>query len=182
MSEKFTVEIISPDKSIIKSDTTEVTIPSFEGEMGILKDHIPLITFLFDPAKFVFGGSIFIIFEIEAFGKFNFFSTSLKYIGLSNNSINVSASKLDLLKAIFSYWVYWREGWLASDLLEVLPEILSNIGSLVSIEKLPLYTGKNNLSKVVKNKLSMKTNIVVENTNFFLRRIPWNKSLKLNSS
>ena len=45
MSEKFTVEIISPDKSIIKSDTTEVTIPSFEGEMGILKDHIPL-TFL----------------------------------------------------------------------------------------------------------------------------------------
>ena len=46
MSEKFTVEIISLDKSIIKSDTTEVTIPSFEGEMGILKDHIPLITFL----------------------------------------------------------------------------------------------------------------------------------------
>ena len=46
MSEKFTVEIISPDKSIIKSDTTEVTIPSFEGEMGILKDHVPLITFL----------------------------------------------------------------------------------------------------------------------------------------
>ena len=46
MSEKFIVEIISPDKSIIKSDTTEVTIPSFEGEMGILKDHIPLITFL----------------------------------------------------------------------------------------------------------------------------------------
>tara|TARA_B100001248_G_C27199469_1_gene370568 strand:- start:123 stop:512 length:390 start_codon:yes stop_codon:yes gene_type:complete len=46
MSEKFTVEIISPDKSIVKSDTTEVTIPSFEGEMGILKDHIPLITFL----------------------------------------------------------------------------------------------------------------------------------------
>ena len=30
----------------MKSDTTEVTIPSFEGEMGILKDHIPLITFL----------------------------------------------------------------------------------------------------------------------------------------
>ena len=46
MSEKFTVEIISPDKSIVKSDTTEVTIPSYEGEMGILKDHIPLITFL----------------------------------------------------------------------------------------------------------------------------------------
>ena len=46
MSDKFTVEIISPDKSIVKSDTIEVTIPSYEGEMGILKDHIPLITFL----------------------------------------------------------------------------------------------------------------------------------------
>ena len=46
MSEKFTIEIISPDSSIIKTETSEVVIPSFEGEMGILKDHIPLITFL----------------------------------------------------------------------------------------------------------------------------------------
>ena len=46
MSENFLVEIISPDKSILKSETTEVTIPSYEGQMGILKDHIPLITFL----------------------------------------------------------------------------------------------------------------------------------------
>ena len=46
MSEKFTVEIISPDRSIVKTETSEVVIPSFEGEMGILKDHIPLITFL----------------------------------------------------------------------------------------------------------------------------------------
>ena len=46
MSEKFIIEIISPDKSILKMETSEVVIPSFEGEMGILKDHIPLITFL----------------------------------------------------------------------------------------------------------------------------------------
>ena len=46
MSESFSVEIISPDKLILKSDTTEVTIPSYEGQMGILKDHVPLITFL----------------------------------------------------------------------------------------------------------------------------------------
>ena len=46
MSEKFNIEIISPDKSILKSETSEVIIPSYEGEMGILKDHIPLITFL----------------------------------------------------------------------------------------------------------------------------------------
>ena len=46
MSEKFTVEIITPDKSFLKSEAEEVTIPSYEGQMGILKDHISLITFL----------------------------------------------------------------------------------------------------------------------------------------
>ena len=46
MSENFTVEIISPDQSILKSEATEVTIPSYEGQMGILRDHIPIITFL----------------------------------------------------------------------------------------------------------------------------------------
>ena len=46
MSEKFSIEIISPDRSILKMETSEVVIPSFEGEMGILKDHISLITFL----------------------------------------------------------------------------------------------------------------------------------------
>ena len=46
MSEKFTVEIISPAGSIIRSETTQVVLPSYEGEIGILKDHIPLITFL----------------------------------------------------------------------------------------------------------------------------------------
>ena len=46
MSDKFVVEIITPDQSILKTETNEVTLPSFEGQMGILKDHIPLITFL----------------------------------------------------------------------------------------------------------------------------------------
>ena len=46
MSDKFIVEIISPDKLILRSETSQVTIPSYEGQMGILKDHIPLITFL----------------------------------------------------------------------------------------------------------------------------------------
>ena len=46
MSEKLLVEIITPDKSLVKTEAIEVIIPSYEGEMGILKDHIPLITFL----------------------------------------------------------------------------------------------------------------------------------------
>ena len=46
MSENFKVEIITPDQLILRTETSEVTIPSYEGQMGILKDHIPLITFL----------------------------------------------------------------------------------------------------------------------------------------
>ena len=46
MSDKFTVEIISPGQTILKQETSEVIIPSFEGQMGILNNHIPLITFL----------------------------------------------------------------------------------------------------------------------------------------
>ncbi|MEC7150475.1 MAG: ATP synthase F1 subunit epsilon [Pseudomonadota bacterium] len=46
MSEKFTIEIISPESTILKNEANEVIIPSYEGEMGILKDHISLITFL----------------------------------------------------------------------------------------------------------------------------------------
>ena len=46
MTDNITVEIITPEKSFLKSEAIEVTIPSYEGQMGILKDHIPLITFL----------------------------------------------------------------------------------------------------------------------------------------
>ncbi len=46
MSENFNLEIISPEQTIIKTEARQVTIPSFEGLMGILKDHISLVTFL----------------------------------------------------------------------------------------------------------------------------------------
>jgi len=47
MSEEFKVEIVNPEKSfLIKEDVTEVVVPAFEGEMGILKDHISIISFL----------------------------------------------------------------------------------------------------------------------------------------
>jgi len=46
MSENFNLEIISPDQTVIKTETKQVTIPSFEGLIGILKDHISLVTFL----------------------------------------------------------------------------------------------------------------------------------------
>ena len=47
MSEEFKVEIVNPEKSFFsKEDVTEVVVPAFEGEMGILKDHISIISFL----------------------------------------------------------------------------------------------------------------------------------------
>ena len=47
MSEEFKVEIVNPEKSFFsKEDVTEVIVPAFEGEMGILKDHISIISFL----------------------------------------------------------------------------------------------------------------------------------------
>ena len=47
MSEQFNLEIVSPEKSFLKKDNiTEAVVPAFEGEMGILKDHISIISFL----------------------------------------------------------------------------------------------------------------------------------------
>ena len=46
MSEEFKIEIISPDKSIYSGDTDQVVLPCFEGQVTVLKNHIPLITFL----------------------------------------------------------------------------------------------------------------------------------------
>ena len=47
MSEQFNLEIVSPERSFLKKDdVTEVVVPAFEGEMGILKNHISIISFL----------------------------------------------------------------------------------------------------------------------------------------
>jgi len=47
MSEEFKVEIVNPEKSFFsKDDVIESILPAFEGEMGILKDHISIISFL----------------------------------------------------------------------------------------------------------------------------------------
>ena len=47
MSEEFKVEIINPERSFISKDkVTEVVVPAYEGDIGILKDHISIISFL----------------------------------------------------------------------------------------------------------------------------------------
>ena len=46
MSDLFKFEIITPDQTILNSETSQVTIPAYEGLLTILKDHISLVTFL----------------------------------------------------------------------------------------------------------------------------------------
>ena len=46
MDENFNIEIVSPEKKLFAEKGKSITIPSFEGEMTILYDHISIITFL----------------------------------------------------------------------------------------------------------------------------------------
>ena len=47
MSDEFKVEIVNPDKSFYSNESVrEAVVPAFEGEIGILKDHISIISFL----------------------------------------------------------------------------------------------------------------------------------------
>ena len=46
MEDNFKLEIISPEKIIFSDNTTMVKLPSYEGDMSILKNHISIITFL----------------------------------------------------------------------------------------------------------------------------------------
>ena len=46
MEEKFKIEIIVPENIVFSDETEVVILPSYEGDMGILKNHIPIITFL----------------------------------------------------------------------------------------------------------------------------------------
>ena len=58
MSEHFNIEIVNPEKSFLsKENVSEVVIPAFEGEIGILKDHIPIISFLKPGIIKVFTGT-----------------------------------------------------------------------------------------------------------------------------
>ena len=58
MRENFSIEIVNPEKSFFSKDNvSEVVVPAFEGEIGILKDHISIISFLKPGIIKVFAGS-----------------------------------------------------------------------------------------------------------------------------
>ena len=90
MSEEFKIEIVNPEKSFFsKEDVTEVIVPAFEGEMGILKDHISIISFL-KPG---------IITIQSKSGKENFFVED-GIIEFKNNNLSVLTSSIFNLKDI----------------------------------------------------------------------------------
>lgn len=96
MSENFTVELISPDRSVIKTESSEVVIPSYEGEMGILKDHIPLITFL-RPGLIKIKSQIEYKFFVEE-GTVEFVNNNL--LILTSTAINIMEIKKEYLNKL----------------------------------------------------------------------------------
>ena len=58
MSETFNIEIVNPEKSFLKKENvSEVVVPAFEGELGILKDHISIFSFLKPGIIKIFSGA-----------------------------------------------------------------------------------------------------------------------------
>ena len=66
MSQSFKLEIVNPESSFLtKEEVTEVVVPAFEGDMGILKDHISIISFLKPGLVKVFEGTNEEIFYVD---------------------------------------------------------------------------------------------------------------------
>ena len=90
MSEEFKVEIVNPEQSfLIQEDVTEVVIPAFEGEMGILKDHISIISFLKPGLIKIFSKS----------GEENYYIED-GIVEFKNNSLSVLTSSIFNIKDI----------------------------------------------------------------------------------
>ena len=128
MSENFIVEIISPDKSILKSEASEVTIPSYEGQMGILKDHIPLITFLRPGLIIIKQDSGEKIFFVED-GTVEFANNNLLILTSTAKSLNsleknsIDAAIKDSQEKIDKGEISDKEKYLLSHKIDTLREI-----------------------------------------------------------
>tara|TARA_B100001029_G_C15043773_1_gene445583 strand:+ start:714 stop:1103 length:390 start_codon:yes stop_codon:yes gene_type:complete len=98
MSEKFNLEIISPEKILIKDQVESVTIPSFEGEMTLLSNHVSLITFLRPGITTVLAGQKSEYFVEE--GTVEFSKNSL--IILSSSIINLKELSKEKINQMIS--------------------------------------------------------------------------------
>ena len=90
MSDSFNLEIVNPEKLFLSLDNvSEVVVPAFEGDMGILKDHISIISFLKPGIVKVFTGN-----EVkELYGEDGI-------IEFSENSLSILTSRIIDIKEI----------------------------------------------------------------------------------
>ena len=90
MSEEFKIEIVNPEQSFLsKDDVTEVVVPAFEGEMGILKDHISIISFLKPGLIKIFSKS----------GEENYYVED-GIVEFKNNNLSVLTSSIFNIKSV----------------------------------------------------------------------------------
>ena len=132
MSEEFKVEIVNPEKSFLsKEDVIEVVVPAFEGEMGILKDHISIISFLKPGIIKIFSKNKEEKFYVED-GIVEFKDNSLSILtssifGLDNIDKNyVNESIKDAEKELSNENIEDRKKFLISQKIDVLKSINFN--------------------------------------------------------
>ncbi len=132
MSEGFKIEIVNPEKSfLLKENVLEVVVPAYEGEIGILKDHIPIISFLKPGIIKVFTGT-----ETESFYvddgivEFNDNSLSIltsRILNIKNvNKDEIKNSISDTEKELSKEDINDQKKFLLNHKLEVLKSITIN--------------------------------------------------------
>ena len=100
MSEGFNIDIVNPEKSFLsKNDVLEVIVPAFEGEIGILKDHIPIISFLKPGIIKVISGSVEQKFYVED-GIIEFKENSLSI--LTSSIFNIKDADTNFISKILA--------------------------------------------------------------------------------
>ena len=132
MSETFNIEIVNPEKSFLKKENvSEVVVPAFEGELGILKDHISIISFLKPGIIKIFSGAEEERFYIDD-GIVEFKDNSLSILtssifdikNLDKNHINNSISEAE--KELSSNEIDDQKRFLLNHKVEVLKSLSLN--------------------------------------------------------
>ena len=100
MSDSFNLEIVNPEKLFLSLDNvSEVVVPAFEGDMGILKDHISIISFLKPGIVKVFTGNEVKELYVED-GIIEFSENSLSI--LTSRIIDIKEIKKDALHSMIN--------------------------------------------------------------------------------
>ena len=125
MSEEFKIEIISPDKSIYSGETKEAILPCFEGQVTILKDHIPLITFLRPGLIEIDKNEKFYVEDgTVEFSENNLLILSATALSLKNiNSDLVESMRRDAEKKLSANQISDKQKYILNHKVEILKQI-----------------------------------------------------------